>query len=90
MFTGLRPGEKLYEELYFDGEQRLPTGHPKVFCAMHRPAELGTIEGVYEDIADVIDEAGDVVRAKLRELVPEYVSNAVEATSAVSKRIHAK
>ena len=90
VFTGLRPGEKLYEELYFDGEQRLPTGHPKVFCAMHRPAELGTIEGVYEDIADVIDEAGDVVRAKLRELVPEYVTNAVEATSAVSKRIHAK
>jgi FlaA1/EpsC-like NDP-sugar epimerase len=28
-FTGLRPGEKLYEELYFDEEQTLPTPHPK-------------------------------------------------------------
>ncbi len=90
VFTGLRPGEKLYEELYFDGEQRLPTGHPKVFCAMHRPAELDAIEAVYEDLADVIDESGDVVRAKLRELVPEYSTEPVEGMSPVSKRVHAK
>ncbi|MFM9194582.1 MAG: polysaccharide biosynthesis protein, partial [Planctomycetia bacterium] len=37
VFTGLRPGEKLYEQLYFDDEQRVPTSHAKVFCALHRP-----------------------------------------------------
>ena len=32
-FTGLRPGEKLYEELYAERERRLPTSHPKIMAA---------------------------------------------------------
>ena len=40
-FSGIRPGEKLYEELYFDEEHSLPTDHPKIFAAYRRqfPAE---------------------------------------------------
>ena len=73
VFTGLRPGEKLYEELYFDEERRVKTSHPKVFCALHRPAELAEVEAVLEDLATVIDEPAPVVRAKLRDLVPDFV-----------------
>ncbi len=40
-FTGIRPGEKLYEELYFDDEETLPTAHPKLRAAYHRPYTLG-------------------------------------------------
>jgi FlaA1/EpsC-like NDP-sugar epimerase len=71
-FTGLRPGEKLYEELYFDDERRVTTSHPKVFCAMHRPAELAEVESLLDNLREVIDEPPGVVRARLRDLVPDY------------------
>lgn len=72
VFTGLRPGEKLAEELYFADERRVATPHPKVFCATHRPADLAAIEGLLEALRDVLDEPADAIRARLRELVPEY------------------
>jgi FlaA1/EpsC-like NDP-sugar epimerase len=74
VFTGLRPGEKLFEELYFDDERRVSTKHPKVFCAMHRPADLHAVEAMLQDLAEVIDESPEVVRARLREVVPEYAT----------------
>ncbi len=42
-FTGIRRGEKLYEELYFEDEQTLPTSHPKVRAAYHRPYSLAEV-----------------------------------------------
>jgi FlaA1/EpsC-like NDP-sugar epimerase len=74
VFTGLRPGEKLYEELYFDDERRVSTKHPKVFCAMHRPAALDAVEAMLQDLLEVIDESPEVVRARLRDVVPEYAT----------------
>jgi FlaA1/EpsC-like NDP-sugar epimerase len=72
VFTGLRPGEKLCEDLYFDDEQRLPTSHPKVFCAMYRPTTLAEAEAVIAALVDVIDEPPELVKSRLRELVVEY------------------
>jgi FlaA1/EpsC-like NDP-sugar epimerase len=81
VFTGLRPGEKLFEELYFDEEERLPTGHQKVFSARHRPIEAVSIASIYEELESVVDESPDVVRAKLRELLPEYVVSGADAAA---------
>jgi FlaA1/EpsC-like NDP-sugar epimerase len=71
-YTGLRPGEKLYEELLADDETTEPTPHPKLRVAKTNGAapEIGRV-------AAWIDEAGAAprgaaVRDWLRELVPEY------------------
>jgi FlaA1/EpsC-like NDP-sugar epimerase len=77
VYTGLRPGEKLYEELYFEDEHRVSTKHPKVFCAMHRPADLQAVEAMLQELAEVIDESPEVVRARLRDVVPEYAAGTV-------------
>jgi FlaA1/EpsC-like NDP-sugar epimerase len=72
-FVGIRPGEKLYEELYFDEEEALETSHPKLRAAYHRPY---TVEEVVESIQELeacLTLSDDVVRAKLKELIPEYV-----------------
>ena len=91
VYTGLRPGEKLYEELYFDDEQRLATNHPKVFCALHRPTTLADAEAVIDGLVDVIDEREDVVRSRLRELVPEYASHCgPDERPPVPRKAHAK
>ena len=72
-FTGLRPGEKLFEELLADAEQTLPTPHPKLHIAKARAPDA---EALLEDLLAwpaIRDGAGDdEVRAKLREWIPEY------------------
>lgn len=55
VYTGLRPGEKLFEELYQTQETRLPTTHPKIFSARHRPA-------CFEQMSQNIARLGEVVR----------------------------
>ena len=74
VFTGLRPGEKLYEELYFDDEQRVTTSHPKVFCALHRPTTLAEAEGMLEELSGVVGGSPEMVRSRLRAVVPEYAN----------------
>jgi FlaA1/EpsC-like NDP-sugar epimerase len=71
-FTGLRPGEKLYEELLADGEATLPTPHPKLRIA--RPTDVPDAAWMAE-LEDWLaapwrDEAA--VKAGLRRWVPEY------------------
>ena len=72
VYTGLRPGEKLFEELYFDDEKRVQTVHPKVFCALHRPADLPQVESMLDELRVVLDRGPAAVRERLRELVPEF------------------
>jgi FlaA1/EpsC-like NDP-sugar epimerase len=92
VYTGLRPGEKLYEELYFADEKRIATGHQKVFCALHRPADLAGMEAMLDDLQDILEDSPERVRAKLSELVPEFGCDhgEVDSTPPAITRLHAK
>jgi FlaA1/EpsC-like NDP-sugar epimerase len=70
-FTGLRPGEKLYEELLADSEQTLPTPHPKLRIARARQTDAKWLAGLLEWISAAA-MADDAVRAELVRWVPEY------------------
>jgi len=72
VFTGLRPGEKLYEELYEEQESRLTTPHPKIFSAQHRPCSYGWLLAEFERLAGAVSGGGEEVWPLLRELVPGY------------------
>jgi FlaA1/EpsC-like NDP-sugar epimerase len=71
-FTGLRPGEKLYEELLADGELTLATPHPKLRIAKSRPAaDAAWLQALADWLQQGRTEAAQV-RTELAARVPEY------------------
>jgi FlaA1/EpsC-like NDP-sugar epimerase len=85
-YSGIRPGEKLYEKLCTEEEETLPTLHEKVRAAYHRPDSLLTVQRGFSELQQCLEDTDDVIRAKLEELLPEYSpehrSAAVERPSA--------
>lgn len=75
-FSGIRPGEKLYEELYFDNEATLPTDHPKIRAAWHRPVDFREEVEVVNRLTAFEDSAREKVIALLHELIPEFRTKA--------------
>ena len=75
IFSGLRPGEKLYEELLATKENSLETHHPKITRAKIRtydPAEVNlAIEGIISSLASAQDMS---IVTGIKNLVPEYLS----------------
>lgn len=72
VYTGLRPGEKLYEELFHESERLAGTSHPKILLANSRLMDLAALERTLDTLAQACDECDDNrVHALLCELVPE-------------------
>jgi FlaA1/EpsC-like NDP-sugar epimerase len=73
-YTGLRPGEKLYEEVLADAEHTLPTPHPKLRIAKATlPENSHLVEQIEEWLGAAGHRSAAEVRGRLRQWVCEYV-----------------
>lgn len=73
--TGLRPGEKLYEELLADGENTLPTYHKKIMISKVRDLDYGMVRSKIDElcVSNIFNNRNTI--KIMKEIVPEYVSN---------------
>ncbi|MEW6676320.1 MAG: nucleoside-diphosphate sugar epimerase/dehydratase [Pseudomonadota bacterium] len=76
VFTGLRPGEKLYEELLADSESTLPTPHPKLRVAQARAADAALVASVLDWIRSTTEADDALVRTRLTGWLEEYTPQA--------------
>ena len=73
---GLRPGEKLYEELLASKENNIPTYHPKIMRAQVRKYPLDAIDREYNELWGILEGMDDMkIVAKMKDIVPEFLSN---------------
>lgn len=76
VFTGLRPGEKLYEELLADKENNLPTHHPKILKAKNAGVDSELLGYQLKILEQKLEDHEDLsLVAVLKQIVEEYRSN---------------
>ena len=73
--TGLRPGEKLYEELLSDEENTATTHHPQILIANERTGENDAVLKIKELVKLFDLQDNFVLVSKMKSIVPEYISN---------------
>ncbi len=74
-FTGLRPGEKLYEELLANEENTMKTHHPQIMIAKVRSVDLNEIENDINELISLRKTQDNFsIVSKMKEIVPEYRS----------------
>lgn len=75
-FTGLRPGEKLYEELLANTENTLPTHHNQILIGKVREYEYDNVKVIIEElIASFETQNNELIVQRMKDLVPEFISN---------------
>ena len=75
-FTGLRPGEKLYEEVLNELEGTKPTFHEKIRIAEVREYDFEKVNKDVDELIDISKKYDDMATVKkMKEIVPEYKSN---------------
>lgn len=83
VYSGLRPGEKLSEELVHDAEPLAITRHPKIFFANCRPVDTGVLASALTALEKAADDYDD---AQLREVLASLVPEAIATSSAPGQK----
>jgi FlaA1/EpsC-like NDP-sugar epimerase len=84
VYTGLRPGEKLFEELLADDEHTRPTPHPKLRIAKAREVDSGWLDGLLDWLGQDRIPTDSEVRRDLKRWAPEYQSQVRPRLKAVA------
>ncbi len=73
VYTGMRPGEKLHEELFYDTEVRLHTPLPKVMRAQSPLPDWAALSWRLQELQVIAyDQDPDLIRAKVKQIIPTY------------------
>jgi FlaA1/EpsC-like NDP-sugar epimerase len=73
-YIGLRPGEKLFEELIIEGEDVIPTSHEKIMVLKGMDCNLPVLNGEIHQLTQIArGQEIKLIKEKLKEIVPEYV-----------------
>jgi FlaA1/EpsC-like NDP-sugar epimerase len=86
-FTGVRPGEKLYEELSCDNEQIRPTSHAKIHVWQLPPAEPGDVRRSMQTLRQVVNGDRTAAIDALMRCVPEFTPHE-QITTAPTPALH--
>jgi FlaA1/EpsC-like NDP-sugar epimerase len=87
-FTGLRPGEKLFEELSYAGEKITATRHPKITRLLCNPPLYGWVRGFLLKLAEQADRLEpDEIKRLLKDAVPEYRPPCNQFTARASHQV---
>jgi len=83
VFSGVRPGEKLFEELSVKGENMAPTRHQQIYVWRNRREDWSAVCRKIDEILGAADSAADdVLREMLMRIVPEYTPEVTTQTAA--------
>src|SRR5262249_5314279 len=73
VYSGMRPGEKLSEELFYDSEVHRATMIPKVMCAETTLPGWHELRRRLDELGAVVhSHSGDLIRSKVKQMIPEY------------------
>jgi len=72
-YVGLRPGEKLFEELITSGEGIVPTNHEKIMVLRGKTCDQERLNAIIEELTKLaLEQNGAGIRSKLQEIVEDY------------------
>jgi FlaA1/EpsC-like NDP-sugar epimerase len=75
-FTGLRPGEKLYEELLHSNENTIPTYHNKIMIAKVMAEDFDILSASLKQLEHILSKMNNIdIVTELKRIIPEYISN---------------
>ena len=75
VFTGMRPGEKLYEELLANEENTIPTHHQKILIAKTRIENNTQLAAIQALINLAVQQENEAIVTQMKKIVPEFISN---------------